>query len=103
VPRDDQHDGADGGQAHDRGLQREQHEVALREERPLRRDLEDDPDRRYDEKERRVAENILVEPARHGTSYTPAAMRSSRSSSSSARPSSPARAPLRSTSTRWQT
>ena len=56
IARDDQHHRADRGQADDRGLQRQQDEIALGEERAVGGEIEEQPDRGEDEEQHRVAQ-----------------------------------------------
>ena len=56
VARDDQHHGADRGEADDRGLEREKDEIALGEEGAVGGEIEEQPDRGEDKEQHRVAE-----------------------------------------------
>ena len=56
VARDDQHHRADRGERDDRRLQRQEDQVALREEGALGREIEEQPDHREDQQQRRVAQ-----------------------------------------------
>ena len=56
IARDDQHHGADRGEADDRSLQRQQDKVALGEERAVGGEIEEQPDRDEHKKQHRIAE-----------------------------------------------
>ena len=63
VARDDQHHRADRGQRDDGRLQRKQDQVALRQERAVGGEIEEDPDHSEHQQQRRIAQRAVGQQA----------------------------------------
>ena len=77
IARDDQHHRADRGEADDRGLQRQQDEIALREEGAVGGEVEEQPDGGEHHEQHRVAQRRAAQAADEANSTAFAAVRSS--------------------------